>query len=153
VSHPDYYLVHANIAVARAPLDDPLMEDFLQMADEVDEIARNSPGFVSQPAPDDEGSIFTGKRLLNLSIWDSVESLMDFTHSGQHGQALKRREDWFEQGQEYNYVLYWERRGHVPLEEEIKERLDYLRRNGPSPYAFTFSEAFTVEEMLNYTGN
>jgi hypothetical protein len=70
----DYRLVHAYMAITRAPLDNPAM-----------------PGFVSQPTPPDEGSVFTGGALLNLSIWQSVESLDRFTHGGKHARALKRR--------------------------------------------------------------
>jgi len=150
MKHSDYYLIHSNIAIARESLDHPVMNDFVQMADEIDEIARNSPGFVSQPTPDDEGSIFTGNHLLNLSIWDSVESLRDFAYSNQHKLALARREEWFIQGERYNYVLYWARRGHLPTEKEVKERLDHLRKIGPSPFAFTFEEMFSVEESTTY---
>jgi len=150
MTHSAYSLIHANIAVVREALDHPVMNDFVQMADEIDEIARNSLGFVSQPTPSDEGSIYTGNHLLNLSIWDSVESLRDFTYSNQHKLALARREEWFIQGERYNYVLYWARRGHLPTENEVMERLNFLRKNGPSTFAFTFEEIFSAEESTNY---
>lgn len=148
--NPNYYLIHANIAVAREALDHPIMADFVEIADEIDEIAHNSPGFVAQPTPRDEGSIFKGKYLLNLSIWDTVESLRDFTYSNAHKLALTRREDWFIQGERYNYVLYWSQRESLPTEKEIKARIDYLRFKGPSPYAFTFDEAYSLEDALDH---
>jgi len=46
-----YHLIHANIAKVRAPLDDPLMADFVKHVDEIDALARSSPGFVDQPTP------------------------------------------------------------------------------------------------------
>jgi hypothetical protein len=64
----DFHLVHANIAIMRAPFDDPLMADFVSQADEIDALAQASPGFVAQPTPPDEGADYTGHTLLNLSI-------------------------------------------------------------------------------------
>lgn len=146
MKNTNYHLIHANIAVAREDLDHPLMADFVEIADEIDEIARNSPGFVAQPIPGDEGSIFKGKVLLNLSIWETVESLRAFTYSNEHKLALARRAEWFFQNERYNYVLFWSKRGSLPDEKEIKERIDHLRRNGPSPFAFTFEEVYSIED-------
>ena len=147
---PIYYLIHANIATMRAPFDDPLMADFVAMADEIDALAHASPGFVAQPTPPDEGAVFRGKTLLNLSIWESVESLDLFTHHGEHARVLERRAEWFEQREGPNYVLYWAVAGHIPTEAEVKRRLDHLAKHGPTPLAFTFGERFTIEEALGY---
>ena len=48
-----YHLIHANIAKMRAPLDDPLMADFVMNVDEIDALARSSPGYIDQPTPRD----------------------------------------------------------------------------------------------------
>ena len=73
------------------------MADFVAMADEIDALAHAAPGFVAQPTPPDEGNIYKGQVLLNLSIWESVESLEQFTYAGQHNLALSRRTEWFTQ--------------------------------------------------------
>lgn len=146
MKHPDYYLVHANIAIAREPLDHPVMQGFMDLADEIDALGQRSPGFISQPVPEDEGAVYTGNQLLNLSIWDSVEDLRAFTHSGEHLAAMGHRAEWFVQGEQYNYVLYWEKRGVLPSEREVARRLTYLRQHGPTPFAFTFDKSYSVEE-------
>lgn len=143
-----YHLIHANVAIARAPLDDPIMADFVNQVDEINALARESPGFVAQPTTTDEGQVFRGRALINLSIWESVESLDRFTHHGRHALALERRAEWFEQHERPNYVLYWAPAGHIPTEAEVKRRLDYLAKHGPTLLAFTFEHRFTVEEML-----
>lgn len=145
-----YHLVHANVAIMRAAWDDPIMADFVNQADEIDALAQASPGYVAQPTPADEGQHFSGMALLNLSIWESVERLEAFTHQGRHALALARRAEWFEQGDGPNYVLYWAPAGHVPTEAEVKQRLDSLAARGPTPFAFTFEQRFTVEEMLAF---
>jgi hypothetical protein len=145
-----YHLAHANIALARAPLDDPIMGDFVARADEIDALAQASPGYVSQPTPPDEGTVFTGRSLLNLSIWESVEDLERFTYGGEHAAMLERRADWFHQHARPNYVLFWFPEGRIPTEVEVQTRIDHLAAFGATPYAFTFIHRFTVQETLDY---
>src|SRR5437762_11309701 len=90
-----YHLVHANVASARAPLDAPLMQDFVALIDEINRLASIAPGFIAQPVLPDAGAVFTPPLLLNVSIWQSTESLDAFTHRDEHAAALERRAEWF----------------------------------------------------------
>lgn len=103
---------------------------------------------MAQPTPADEGTEFLRNELLNLSIWESIESLLEFTYHSKHALALERRSEWFEQHDWPNYILYWVSAGHLPTEKEVKQRLDYLAHHGPTPFAFTFENPFWVQEML-----
>ncbi|HEX6304665.1 MAG TPA: DUF3291 domain-containing protein [Anaerolineales bacterium] len=150
MSKDNFHLVHANIAVMRAPLDDPRMADFVAQAGAIDAIAQASPGFIAQPTPPDEGTIYTGHNLLNLSMWESVESLEQFTYANEHALALQRRAEWFEQYPGPNYVLFWFPAGRVPTEVEIQHRIDYLRTHGETPYVFTFERRFTIRDTLAF---
>jgi catechol 2,3-dioxygenase-like lactoylglutathione lyase family enzyme len=142
-----YHLVHANVAHARAPLDSPLMADFIGQVDEINSLARSAPGFVAQPTPPDEGVWFAAPFLVNVSLWESIESLDAFTHQGKHASALERRGDWFHQDKTRpTYVLYWVPSGQGVTEQDIKERLDHLGKYGPTPYAFTFEHRFTAAQ-------
>ena len=42
-------------------------------------------------------------------------------------------------------VMWWIEAGQVPTLEEADERLETLRRNGPSARAFTFKQPFPPE--------
>lgn len=134
----------------RASFDDPVMKGFVDQIDEIDTLAQGWPGFIAQPTPPDEGKIFTGNTLVNISIWDSVENLSEFSYTSRHADVLARRAEWFFQSELPNYVLYWAPSGSVPLEEEIKRRFDHLHLHGATPFAFVFEKTFTVEEMLDY---
>ena len=59
MTDPDYHLVHANVARMRAPWDDPIMAGFLAHMDEIDALAQQTEGFVSQPTPSDEGRVYS----------------------------------------------------------------------------------------------
>lgn len=146
----NYHLVHANVATARAALDDPLMNDFVDRLDEIDALAQGWPGFIAQPELPDEGLIYTEPTLLNVSIWESIENLRQFTYSSKHAGLLERRAEWFVQSDLSAYVLYWSPAGEVPWEEEIKRRFEYLHFHGATPFAFTFDEPDTVEDMLEF---
>ena len=138
-----FHLVHANVAHAKASLDSPSMADFVAQVDEVNALARSDAGFVVQPTLPDEGAVYRAPFLLNVSLWESIESLDAFTHQGKHAAALERRGEWFEQaGASPNYVLYWAAKGHTVTEREVLERLDHLAKHGPTPYAFTFQQPF-----------
>lgn len=39
-------------------------------------------------------------------------------------------------------ALWWIPAGHIPEIEEAKERLEHLRRHGPTERAFTFKQRF-----------
>jgi hypothetical protein len=147
-----YQLVHANIATPRAPLEDPLMRDFVERIDEIDALAQGWPGFIAQPMLPDERLIFSEPILVNVSTWESVENLREFTYASKHAEFLKRRTDWFIQSDLPAYVLYWAPADQVPTEAEIKLRRDHLHWNGATPLAFTFDEPYTVDEMLAFTG-
>lgn len=147
-----YHLIHANVSQGRASLDDPLMNDFADQMDEIDELAQGWPGFVAQPIPPDEGTVYTELAFLNVSIWESIEQLREFTYSGRHSELLDRRAEWFVQSNRPIYVLYWSPAGESPTEKEISQRFAYLREHGPTPLAFTFDQPFTVEQMLGFEG-
>ena len=147
----DYRLVHANVARAKAPLDSPLMAEFVSLVDEINALARRAPGFVAQPTPPDDGSVFRAPLLLNVSIWESIEQLDAFTHEGKHAEALERRAEWFDQGgTDPKYVLFWMPATDAVTEREVRRRLDHLREHGPTPYAFTFDRRFTAQEAREF---
>ncbi len=112
----EYQLVHANIATPRAPLDDPLMKGFVKRIDEIDYLAQGWHGFIAQPTLPDEGAIYSEPTLVNVSIWESVEDLREFTYSSRHAGFLKRRAEWFIPPDLPAYVLYWSPSGEVPTE-------------------------------------
>ncbi|MCS3795189.1 hypothetical protein GGD38_000527 [Chitinophagaceae bacterium OAS944] len=47
-------------------------------------------------------------------------------------------------------VLWYVAAGHKPSVNEAIEKLNYLRKNGETPLAFTFKKRFTAEEAVSY---
>lgn len=147
----DYYLVEANLSLARAPLDDVRMQGFVDLLDDIDALAHSWPGFIAQPALPDEGQCYSEPLLLNVSIWESVRVLQEFTYASEHAEIMKRGEEWFLPTGQPPYVLFWHEAAILPTEAEIRRRFEYLDQHGDSPFAFTFERPFSILEMLRFT--
>jgi hypothetical protein len=74
---------------------------------------------------------------VNLSVWESVEALRDFTYRSAHLEPMRRRREWFVPLGSEHLVLWWIPAGHRPGFDEARGRLDLLDRQGPGPDAFT----------------
>lgn len=141
------HVAQFNISIEKAPLDDPLMKDFIDGLARVNQMADESEGFVWR-LHDDTGNatamrVYEDQRIIfNLSVWESIEHLKRFVYNNQHMGLLKRRREWFHQNAKRSYVLWWVPENHHPSIEEAKARLLHLQENGPSPFAFTFDQVF-----------
>lgn len=142
-----FHLAQLNIAQPRAPLESAVMADFVANLDRINALAEASAGFVWRLV-DDDGANATGLNpfgdgtLVNLSTWTDLAALRAFVFESAHAPILKRRREWFDPLGEASMVLWWVPAGHLPSASEAKDRLDHLRRHGPSPRGFTFSAPF-----------
>ena len=132
----DYQLAQLNLAVLRAPLDAPMMTEFVMLLDPVNALADRAPGFVWRHRALD-GDVAVSRQLgreqliLNLSVWEDIDALREFTFSGVHLRVMRRRKAWFKRISEMAVVLWWIPASHRPTIDEGLERLDRLRRDGP----------------------
>ena len=155
----DYALAQVNVARLQAPLDSPLLADFVADLDPVNATADAAPGFIWRLQTEDGNA--TSVRafewdaagsagvLVNMSVWESVEDLAGFVYSGAHRQVLRLRRRWFERMEEAYTALWWIPRGHVPTTREAEERVLYLREFGPTPYSFTLREHFPPPDVTS----
>jgi hypothetical protein len=144
---PAFHLAQVNIALPREPIGSPLLADFVAQLDPINALADCSPGFVwrLQGADGNATSIhaFDDERLIvNMSVWESLESLAAYVYSGDHAAVMKRRRTWFEHMREVITALWWVPAGHRPTVAEAEDRLRCLRAHGPTPYAFSFKKPF-----------
>ena len=141
-----FHVAQVNIALPKAPVDSPLMADFMALLDPINALADASDGFVWRLQTDEGNATsirpFEDERLMvNLSTWESVEAMREFVYRSVHVEVMRRRRKWFEHMRLY-MALWWVPAGHIPSVEEAKDRLAHLREHGPTPQAFTFREPF-----------
>jgi Domain of unknown function (DUF3291) len=142
-----FQLAQINVGRLRAPVDSPIVAEFMEALDPVNALAEASPGYVwrfqteegnaTAVRPYDDESI-----LVNMSVWESVDALADFVYRSHHTGYLRRRGEWFERMTETIAALWWVPAGHIPTIEEGIDRLDHVRAHGPSAHAFTFRDRF-----------
>lgn len=151
---PDYHIAELNIGRLVAPVDDPRVADFVDNLTRINQLGHQTPGFVWQLLTEDGDStafrIFEGDdMLINLTVWEDIESLYKFAYSSEHVEFFRRRREWFHKLVDYPaLVLWWVPAGHQPTLAEARDKVLYLKEHGPTPLAFTFKQRFTVEDML-----
>jgi len=146
------HLAQLNVGKLLAPIDDPMIDDFRENLDRINALAERSPGYIWR-LQDDNGNatninVFGDDReIINLSVWDSVEALAEFTYRSGHVEFLRRRREFFEVPTQAIFCLWWIPEGTLPSIEDALSRLEHLRAHGPTPVAFTFRERFGPEAV------
>lgn len=147
-----YHIAQVNMGRIKAPLDDPRMAGFVGRLDELNALADGSPGFVwrlqtsagnatyFRPYDDDD------RILLNMSVWETVESLKSYVYRTVHAEMIRQRHEWFEKFERPVLALWWVPAGHVPGIDEAKKRVAHLEQHGPTQFAFTFQKVFQPDE-------
>lgn len=148
----NYHLAQINIGRLLAPVDDPKIAEFVAQLDPINALADNAPGFVwrLQSASGNATDILYDPRdtsiLLNMSVWESIESLRSYVYRSDHMKVLRDRAKWFEKMDKAIYCLWWVPAGHIPGVAEGRERMEHYQKHGATPYAFWFSKMFPQPE-------
>ncbi|GJM35626.1 MAG: hypothetical protein DHS20C18_46270 [Saprospiraceae bacterium] len=137
------HLAQINISKMKFSIDSPKMQGFILNLDRINALADAQPGFVwrlkGETNNATEIQVFDDTQfIINMSVWTSVETLKEYVFRTAHVEIMRQRRQWFKLMDEANYVLWWIPAGHIPTLQEAKEKLEYLRKNGPSAEAFDF---------------
>ena len=141
------HLAQLNVGRLRAPMDDPMIDEFRMNLDPINALAEVTPGYVWR-LQDDTGNATSIKpfgddlEIVNLTVWESIEALADFTYRSAHVELLRRRREFFEAPTQPIVCLWWIPEGTIPSVEDAIARLEHLRAHGPTPTAFTFRHRF-----------
>jgi hypothetical protein len=146
-----YHLAQVNIANGKASMESQVMSGFVSRLNEINTLADNSPGFVWRLQTEDGDSTsiqaFDDPLLLiNMSVWEDIESLKLFVYKSMHVELIQDRDAWFNKMSTAHQALWWIPAGSYPTINEGKERLEVLQKNGPTENAFSFAQSFGVDQ-------
>ena len=124
----------------RAPADDPLVGEFMDNLARINAVADAAPGFVWRLQTElgnatDIQAFPDPRQLVNMSVWESVESFKQYVYRSEHVKFFRRRAEWFEADAK-RVALWWVDAGTIPDLDEAIRRVEFLERHGASPYAF-----------------
>ena len=150
----NFHLAQINIGRLIAPMDDPRIADFVAQLAPVNALADAAPGFVwrlqssygnaMDIAFNDDPSIN-----VNMSVWQSVETLREYVYKSNHLEVFRYRAKWFEKMDKPHYCLWWIPAGHIPTVAEGRERLEHYQQQGPTPFSFWFSKLYPAEDGMS----
>jgi hypothetical protein len=147
-----WHLAQINIARFVRDKDDAANADFMAALDRVNALADASPGFVWRLVGEGNDAVGIAvaaddpRLIVNMSVWTDVAALEAFAYRDpDHVAVMRRRREWMEHMPVYQ-ALWWVPAGHEPSIGEGMERIAWLRADGPTPRAFTFTQRFPVPE-------
>jgi len=155
MTNTEYHIAQVNIGRILGPMDGEIMYGFASRLDEINALADNYEGFVWRLQTDDGDATALrpyedDRMLINMSVWETIDALWDYTYKSAHVELLKGRWNWFEHMKDMHMCLWWVPAGTIPTTDEAKQRLAYINQHGATPYAFTFKKRFTAEELQAY---
>ena len=150
---PGWHVAQMNVGTVRYATDDPRIAEFMQRLDEINALAEASPGFVWRLQSEQGNAtdiILTDNPLflVNMSVWESVETLFEFVYRTSHQHVMAKRREWFERPIGPYQVLWWVPAGATPTPQEGLERLRHLELRGSTPRAFTFREKYPPPDIV-----
>jgi len=142
-----FQIAQINVGRLVASLDDPRIADFLAQLAPVNALADEAPGFVwrlqsSSGNATDVAYSDDPRMIVNMSVWESLAALREYTYAAPHMKVFRERARWFEKLDKPHYCLWWVPAGHVPGVDEGRQRLEHYQRHGATPFAFWFSQCF-----------
>lgn len=149
-----YHLAQVNIAKRLAPMDDPIMQDFVDNLDKINAIADVSDGFIwrlKDENKDEAAAVFQDDSLIiNMSVWTDMDALFKYTYHSGHIDVFKRKKEWFSKMKMLHMAFWYVPEGYEPTFQDAKDRLDYINTHGETPFAFSFKSKFTKQDAINY---
>jgi len=117
-----YHIAQINIGRMLAPIDDPLMAEFVSQLSPINALAEQSPGYVwrlqSENGDATSIKVYDDEMIIiNLTVWESPDVLREYVYKSAHSGVLRDRKRWFEKFDGPYYALWWITAGHLPTTE------------------------------------
>jgi hypothetical protein len=141
-----HHIAQINASLPLEPLDSARLSGFVAALDSINALADEAPGFRWRLQTEDGDAtavrLSDDRLIVNMSVWESIETLADYVFRTAHTAVMRRRREWFAPMGKPMTALWWVPAGTAPTVAEAEQRLNHLQVNGPTRYAFTFRTPF-----------
>lgn len=128
------HIAQINVAQLKYDIDNPRLENFRLGGAVISRLLKKNPSVLWYEQSNDADGLF-----MTRSVWDSAESLIEFTYSGIHQKYMRRSSEWFSRASSRNLALWWVNAGAQPTQEEGLRKLEHIEKHGPSSHVFDFA--------------
>lgn len=144
------HLAQINIALMKYNPSSPEVKDFFDQIDAVNRLAEEHEGYVwrYQDGEDigDEIAYFgyrdytpeVNALLINMSVWESLESLKSYVYKSGHIEVFRRKVEWFHRSMRPHMAMWHIEPGIIPTLAQARDRLQHIEKHGPTDFAFDF---------------
>src|SRR5437016_12977070 len=127
-----YHLAQINIGRLIAPIDDPKIAEFVAELEPINALADQAPGFVWRLQSESGNATdiaYSGDPfiIVNMSVWQSIETLRDFAYKSDHARVLRDRAKWCEKIGKPHYCLCWIRACNILTIPDVSARLQHYQ--------------------------
>lgn len=148
-------IAQINIAKMKGEKESPVMIDFVNNLERINSLADKSDGFVWRLIEEESYAaninFFADEYLLvNMSVWEDLDCLHNFTYQSLHREIFKRKQEWFNKMEKMHMAIWFLEGESYPTVNEGRTRLEYIQNNGPTPYAFSFKNSFKETDLAEY---
>lgn len=149
----DFNIAEINIAkMIGLNINDPIMKEFVDNLEKVNDIAEASAGFVWRLKDDSYNATSFNpyndeQIIINVSVWETIEALEYYMYKTFHSDFLRRRKEWFNTHGKASTAMWWIPVGQTPTLEEAIEKLDYLQIHGASDKVFNLRNKFSKPDL------
>lgn len=135
------HLAQVNIGRILGAMDSPVMAEFVANLDPINALDNGN-------ATD---MVFSEDwlKIVNLSVWESIDTLHTYVYKSHHLDFFRKRAQWFEKATQASYALWWIPKGHTPRVAEAKDRIEHYRKHGATAHSFWFSKPFPDPELTH----
>lgn len=144
-----YQLAQINVAhMLGENIDSPIMQEFVANLDRINSIAEASQGFIWRYVDADSNDATSAnpfndeKIIINISVWEDIESLKKFVYQSAHLEFLQRKKEWFTKFKSNHLAMWWIPAGEFPSVDEAVAKLNELQTEGASERVFDFRKPF-----------
>lgn len=144
----EFQLAQINVGrIKGVNINDPVMKEFVDNLDMVNELAEKSRGFIWRLKDEHNNATNINpyndeQVIINLSVWESIEDLENFVYKTFHTDFLRRRKEWFQAYGKAYTAMWWIPAGQFPTIKEATEKLAWLQEHGASEIVFDFRNKF-----------